>query len=364
MLDPSASPAPELPPGAVASRVLAEIKRLPDDELAERLRRLDSLGRGIEAAFIAHLAEFDARERYKVLGHSSLFRYCVTVFGHSESRAYKRILAARAVRRFPLVLERLAAGRIHVSAVAVLAPHLTDENLIALLDAAEGKPKFELERLVAALAPERDRKDVIMRLPSLRPPEPSTERPGDIPKSETPPEAPETAQEPPAHADKGAAVRTRSVPAVVTPLSAERVHFGFTGSLRLREKLERVKALLWHKEPAGRLEVLIEALADEFLTRKDPGRARRTGPAAGRPPPQRSRTVPAAVRRAVWRRDGGACAYSGPDGRRCGERRGLEVDHVVPFARGGVSDDPANLRLLCRTHNQWAARRAGLGPSP
>jgi hypothetical protein len=35
-----------------------------------------------------------------------------------------------------------------------------------------------------------------------------------------------------------------------------------------------------------------------------------------------------------------------------------EVDHVVPYARGGT-DDPSNLRVICRLDNQ----RRGAGPS-
>ena len=34
----------------------------------------------------------------------------------------------------------------------------------------------------------------------------------------------------------------------------------------------------------------------------------------------------------------------------------LEFDHIIPWAQGGLSDDPDNIRLLCRTHNQWTAR--------
>ena len=59
----------------------------------------------------------------------------------------------------------------------------------------------------------------------------------------------------------------------------------------------------------------------------------------------------------VWRRDGGRCAYLGPDGHRCGETAWLELDHIIPWARGGRSDEPGNIRLLCRAHNQSEAAR-------
>lgn len=51
----------------------------------------------------------------------------------------------------------------------------------------------------------------------------------------------------------------------------------------------------------------------------------------------------AVIRRAVLRRDGFRCVQCGwgePGG------IGLEVDHIVPQARGG-GHDPSNLRTLC-----------------
>jgi 5-methylcytosine-specific restriction endonuclease McrA len=42
---------------------------------------------------------------------------------------------------------------------------------------------------------------------------------------------------------------------------------------------------------------------------------------------------------------------------RCQERKGLEVDHIVPVARGGRTTAD-NLRLLCRAHNQYTAERS------
>ena len=90
------------------------------------------------------------------------------------------------------------------------------------------------------------------------------------------------------------------------------------------------------------------------------GRARLPeGGTAARPPaPESSRArrarrhIPAAVRRAVWRRDGGACCYHDPlTGVTCGSTHLVQIDHIVPVAQGG-SDDIANLRLRCAVHNR------------
>ena len=73
--------------------------------------------------------------------------------------------------------------------------------------------------------------------------------------------------------------------------------------------------------------------------------------------PLRSRHIPPAIRDRVYARDGGRCAFVGAGGRRCGSTWDLEIDHIVPLARGGESS-PGNLRLLCRKHNIYQAERA------
>ena len=69
-----------------------------------------------------------------------------------------------------------------------------------------------------------------------------------------------------------------------------------------------------------------------------------------------SRHIPAAVRDAVFARDGGRCTYVGEHGVPCESRHNLHVDHVEPFARGGPPT-AGNLRLLCAAHNQLEAER-------
>lgn len=100
---------------------------------------------------------------------------------------------------------------------------------------------------------------------------------------------------------------------------------------------------------AGALKVLLEKI--------DPGRRRRRRERARRlAAGARSRGISRAVKDEVWERDGGRCVYPGPGGGVCGARAGLEFDHVRAWAKGG-SSDAANIRLLCRSHNDLEARR-------
>jgi len=111
--------------------------------------------------------------------------------------------------------------------------------------------------------------------------------------------------------------------------------------------------LLSHKVPKGDLAaVLHEAIRcgiEKHGKRKGAVRpARKVVPKAA--PWQDPAAISADVRRQVWERDGGRCAWTGPDRRRCGSRWKLEVDHVRPPSRAGTST-PDDLRLACRNHN-------------
>lgn len=238
-----------------------------------------------QAAMLTLLIEFDSRRLYAKEGYSSLFAYCVRELGHSEAAAYKRIQSARAAAKFPRLIEWVAEGRIHLSAIAVLAPHVRVHDAEALFVAACGKSKVELERMVAALAPRPDRRDVI-RSEAEPPQEHLTSSrvvpealPGPLEVAAQPLPGPPPPGPPPIIAP------TR--PDAVTPTSPGRVRFAFSGSEALRAKLGRVRDLAWHADPRAGLEGVVERLADFWLERKDPDRrlARRRERGARRGPP-------------------------------------------------------------------------------
>src|SRR6186713_3710753 len=97
---------------------------LSDRELVLALKGLLAGERRAAAQIVAHLAEMDTRDVHLREGYTSLFAYCRAVLGLSEWEAYNRIEVARAARRFPVILEMLAAGAIHLTAVKLLSPHL------------------------------------------------------------------------------------------------------------------------------------------------------------------------------------------------------------------------------------------------
>jgi hypothetical protein len=70
---------------------------------------------------------------------------------------------------------------------------------------------------------------------------------------------------------------------------------------------------------------------------------------------KRSRYISALVTRSAYLRDQGQCAFVSADGRRCGARAFLQLDHIEPWATLGASVTE-NVRILCRGHNQLHAR--------
>lgn len=123
-------------------------------------------------------------------------------------------------------------------------------------------------------------------------------------------------------------------------------------------KLTRARELLAHKFPKGDLESIFEAALDSLLDAVDPARRKGRPGADPRPIEEQTRRIPEWVKRTVRRRDEERCVFVSRDGVRCGERRFLQFDHVVPWSLGGRSDDADNIRLLCGSHNRWSWRHA------
>ena len=132
------------------------LSHVGDRELDRGLACAIGQEQGATATVLAYIAESDARKRYLPAGYPSTFAYCVGELGRSEDAAYKRIKAARAARRFPAIFDAVADSRLHLSAVVLLAPHLTPENAAELLAAATHQSKSEIERLLAERFPRTD----------------------------------------------------------------------------------------------------------------------------------------------------------------------------------------------------------------
>ena len=361
------------------------LTQLPDSELLERVQRIVRNERRATAALIAHLAEIENRKLYLQEACRSMFNYCTQRLHLSEHAAYYRIEAARLAVRFPAVLASLESGDIHLTAVRLLAPILTPENHREWLAAAKHKSKREVEELIAITRPQPDVATSIRKVPVKRG---SGRRPGRGPAPAAAPAPTASFVEGPqqvvanamdgeraAAAGNAAADATQTVdpgllfapasaarPAEVVPLGSQRYKIQFTASGATRDKLRRAQELLRHRIPGGNvaeivdhaLDVLLHTLEKKKFAATD--RQRPTSMSASGASVPSSRYIAADVKRAVWQRDQGRCAFVSPSGARCAERGGLEFDHIRPRGDGGGAS-VENVRLLCRQHNQYEAQQ-------
>jgi hypothetical protein len=149
------------------------LEQLTDGELLLRLADILRQSRRNEALLVAHIAEADARRLYAREASPSMFAYCTERLHLSEAEAYLRIAAARASREHPILLAMLGDGRLHLTAIAKLAPHLTPDNRDAVLERATHCSKRQVEELAAELAPRPDAPALIRKLPEPPPLAPS-----------------------------------------------------------------------------------------------------------------------------------------------------------------------------------------------
>ncbi len=368
-----------------------ELKDRSDQQLLAGAKALAGREREATAQLIAHLAEIDERRLYLGEGCSSLFKYCIEVLHLSESAAYHRIDVARLARKFPVVLEKLAAGSIHLRALRILGPCMTEQNHLTLLEAAKHRNKEEVERIAVTIRPRPDVASVVRKLP---------ERMGSEPKaaplfesgsnmtlavsgnnSEIPHTSPAPTLPPPPR-----------VP-VVSALSRGRYKVEFTADEETEKALRELQELLRHRIPNGDpalifkkalLLLLEEVHREKFGHTKHPRKTKsgevdlwqadgakdkvevevldetespdNSGMASrSATEPRESRHIPVEVKRSVWKRDGGRCAFVSRNGRRCTERGRLEFHHLHAYALGGLATIE-NIALRCRAHNAHESR--------
>lgn len=291
------------------------LKHQSDDRILSGLVMLLGQERKRKSDFLAYLNEVDTRKLYAKEGYSSLFRFLTEKHLMSESSALKRIQAARLARKFPFLYVDIKNGKYSLSALSRLAPFVNAANSDRLFRRAAGKSTREVEALLVAEFPKVDVADRLKKS--------------------------------------------------VSPLGLDRMQVQFTGLKQLVDDLEKVRALLSHRYPQGKLSDVI-GLALKTLIREleKQGRAEKLHSAVPKrivepvpPPPaplKRSRYIPRGIRRDVVGRDQARCQHLRADGTICGEIKFLEMDHVQPHALGGPNTRE-NLRLLCWAHNQLRA---------
>ena len=322
---------------------------MDDRPLLDAAKQLASDERRATAALLRVLMEIDSRRLYLGEGCASMFSYCTQVLHLAEGAAYNRIEAARAARSYPLILELFEQSAITLTAVRLLAPHLTVDNHGAVLASAKHKSKREIEELVSSLKPKPDAPVVVRKLPT-----------------------PESCRWPPGvrlqarrrlQSSRFAAVATakcddcsrQSRPPASRP--SRRSATGFSSPSRARRTTSSGAPRRCFATRCPRATPPRSSIAPSRSWSNGSSISASPRPrdlARATPSAECSRHIPAAVRRAVWRRDAGRCAFVGAEGR-CAETAFLEFHHVEPYAAGGEAT-VQNIELRCRAHNAYEAR--------
>ena len=327
---------------------------------------------GRTAILLAYIAEFDYEQYYVAEGYSSMFAYCVDAMEMSDDVAYRRLHAARAARLYPEIFDMVADGRLHLSGISLVAPlleKLTVEDAEALLAAIAHQTKRSIEQLIAVRFPRPDVRTTIRPVKAAAVVFPASPAAAPLPLAAAGP-SPELGPGQVVFSPRQGLER-EAPPALVTaqpaptryprvkPLSPESYDIRMTLSREAHDHMRRIQELLSHGGRHDARHAVEQALAhycahldkQKFATTSKP---RKQAPT--RKSSTNSRYIPARVRRAVRKRDQGRCTFESDTGHRCGARALLEFDHIIPIARGGEST-LENIRLRCRTHNQYEAER-------
>jgi hypothetical protein len=345
--------------------MLTHAKALSNADLLARLPQLAANERTATAELVAHLVALDMRpDVYASQGYGSLFGYCTGALRLSEDAACTRIAAVSACRRFPQVLDMLVSGTLTLTAVRRIGPHLNAENCEWVLARASNRSRSDVEALLAELAPRPDVVPSVRKLPVR----------GQVAADTPPVLLVASANASPSFGETAAAPSSqgRAAPAAppgrrpqVQPSAPERFRVQFTVGPEAHDKLRRVQALLRREIPSGDVGMIFERALDllvQKVERAKVGKATRPRAtirsetdgndwAAVRA----DRYIPNEVKRVVWERDAGRCAFVSAAGHRCTETTYLEFHHLIPFATGGRAT-VGNIALRCRRHNQYEAR--------
>ena len=366
--------------------LLSTAARLSDDGLLTRVEDLARRSRAVTVELLAHLGELERRKLHRGQGYGRLLAYCTEVLKFSEASAYNRLQAARAARRFPLVLDLLASGRVNLTTVRLLAPHLTEENHRSVLEEASGQTRREVEKIVARLNPQPDVPSSIRKLPtprttasagagvlSGRPVETDGSAiPGNGAASSAPttPSAPTPASAPdatgasspttppgagPSVAPTAPAAPTRGT---LTPLRPSRYKLAVTLGEEEHDDLRWLQDAMRREIPDGDLAIIVRRALKAWRAEIEKKRFCATArPRPAQPCTPGSRHIAAEVQRGVWTRDEGRCAFVAKSGRRCTETSYLEYHHKDPYVIGGEATID-NISLRCRAHNAYEAELA------
>jgi hypothetical protein len=305
------------------------LKDLSNEDLHSKTKSVAERERLTTIQILWHLRENERRMLYAQMGYRDLKDYCIKELKYSESSAWRRISAMRVLQELPEVAEKIKNGNLNLVQMSLVRSHFreakpTKEEKKGILSSIENQSTLMTERILAELKPE-------------------ISRPVEIEK----------------------------------PIKGNKTELTLVLDADLVSDLEEIQVLLGKK--MSKLE-LMKFMTEQTLTklRKDctpkkdltsnsqsernaqPTRqqaaSRRHKNFGSLTKKKSTRYVPKSILNEVKRRDRNRCQYTDPvSGRQCEAIHNLQIEHRLPFAKGGASDETENLELLCPVHNHLRA---------
>lgn len=268
-------------------------------QLIQSMRALAGQERSALCAFLRGLVTVEASRLHLELGYANMFELCRVEFGLSEGCIYRRLQVARKIPAYPELLLALEAGDINLTLASLLCPHLGRHDWSELLKLVKGQSKRLAQRALRDL----DQSAVQAQKPNR-----------------------------------------------VQYLGRETYSYRLKVPAALHHQLERVKELLSHQIPGGDDTEILAAITRFYLHRQDPQEKKAAPPAFWASYESVSRYIPRGLKLLILEQAGHQCQYLAQDGRRCSQKRYLDIDHIVPLAGGGTTRLD-NLQVLCHAHN-------------
>lgn len=268
-----------------------------DQILLEKTDHFIETERELVSQILENFREIDRRRLFSALGYKSLFDMIVKRYRYSEDEAYRRISAMRLIRDLPVVKELLDSGDLSLTHLSLAQSLFNREKKYHTALQPDEKMSVIAE---IANKPVREAQRITRQLSS----EPQLK------------------------------------PDSVVDVTDELIEFRFTGKKSLKEKIAALKGAMAHSHPNISLGNLFEQLVDLGLRELK----KKISVA-----PRKHRVVKS---KAQTRRD--VLAKAKHRCQKCGSNYALQIDHIIPRAKGGT-DLEENLRVLCRSCNQRAA---------
>ncbi|WP_413581859.1 HNH endonuclease [Bdellovibrio sp. HCB288] len=313
-----------------------DLTNLSNNDLLTRVEKLARTERKITHLVLWHLIEVEGRRLYLDLGYTSLFKYLTTHLNYSEDSAYRRIQAAKLLKKVPQVEQSLEDGSLNLTQMQQVQKCLTKElesgvnvsleQTKSILAQIQNKSSFETQKILSV-----EFNQPIQTHETIKP------QSDDSVRLEI-----TLTDEQMRHLQNAKDLLSHVLP---NPTWAELI--SYLAQTQIHKRLGK-KAVL-----QGSIAMLNADTAEGNIGESEAKVEQRNKETIAR------KAIKISTKRVLLKKAHHCCEFLHPTLGRCNSKYQLQIDHRLPLALGGTNDE-SNLRVLCRLHNMAEARRLGV----